>query len=214
MRIRKMTSQLIRIARTDDGATLTEFGLIAPVLCLLLIGSFETGHRLYMHGVIEGAVQKAARDGSLEIASGTSSTPRDEIDELVLAQISKLHNGADVTFSRRFYRTFTEAAAKKAEEFTDSGSGTFADGICNNGEPFEDINNNGVRDLDGGDAIGNAGARDNVIYTVTVEYPNMFPLHRLIGGSDTTTLSASTVLANQPYGDQQTYDAPTVGHCA
>lgn len=200
---------LTRLASAEDGATLTEFGLVAPVLCLLLVGSLEVGHRLYMHGVLEGALQKAARDGSLETASGTSSTPRDAIDAKVLAQVRQIHNAADVTFDRRFYRSFTDAAAKKAEEFTD----TNGNGLCDDNEPFEDINNNGVRDKDGGDAIAKAGARDNVVYTVTVEYPNMFPLHRFIGGSDTTKMSASTVLANQPYGEQQSYDAPTVGHC-
>lgn len=202
-------SNMTRLARAEEGATLTEFGLIAPVLCLLLIGSLEIGHRLYMHGVLEGAVQKAARDGSLETASGTSSDPRDSIDARVLSQVRKLHNSANVTFNRRFYRTFTDASEKKTEEFTD----TNGNGTCDADEPFEDVNNNGVWDRDGGDDIANAGARDAVVYTVTMNYPNMFPLHKFIGGSDTTTLSASTVLANQPYGEQQQYDAPTVGNC-
>lgn len=195
--------------RCESGAALTEFGLIAPVFCMLLLGSLEVGHWLYMHGVLKGAVQKAARDGSLETASGTASTPRDVLDERVRNQILKLNKSATVTFDRRFYRTFTDAAAKKAEEFTD----TDGNGACNNNEPFEDINNNGVRDIDGGDAAGRAGARDNIVYTVTIQYPNMFPLHRLIGGSSTTSMKAETVLANQPYGEQQSYGAPTVGHC-
>jgi Flp pilus assembly protein TadG len=208
-----MTRHPRRLVHSDDGATLTEFGLLAPMLLLMIIGAFQTGHTLYMQGVLEGAVQKAARDGTLETASGTSDTSRDTIDAAVRSQVLKLNKDADIQITRRFYRTFTEAAQAKAEEFTDSDTGIFADGICNNGEAFEDLNNNGVRDLDGGDAIGRAGARDNVVYTVTVSYPNMFPLHRFIGGSDTTTLSASTVLANQPYGEQERYDAPTVGHC-
>jgi Flp pilus assembly protein TadG len=213
MEAKPMTRHPRRLVHSDDGATLTEFGLLAPVLLLMIIGAFQTGHTLYMQGVLEGAVQKAARDGTLETASGTSDTSRDTIDAAVRSQVLKLNKDADIQITRRFYRTFTEAAQAKAEEFTDSDTGIFADGICNNGEAFEDLNNNGVRDLDGGDAIGRAGARDNVVYTVTVSYPNMFPLHRFIGGSDTTTLSASTVLANQPYGEQERYDAPTVGHC-
>lgn len=202
-------SKITRLTRSDEGATLTEFGLIAPVLCLMLIGSLEIGHRLYMQGVLEGAVQKAARDGTLEVASGNASTPRDALDDMVRGQLVHLHKAADIDFSRRFFRTFTEAAAQEAEEIIDDDGNL----ICDPGESFLDANHNDTWDADGGDDVARAGARDNVIYTVTVSYPNMFPLHRFIGGSDTTTLTASTVLANQPYGDQQTYDPPVPVEC-
>jgi Flp pilus assembly protein TadG len=211
--MRSMTHRLRLLSRSEDGATLTEFGLIAPALFLMLIGAFEVGHTLYMQSVLEGVVQKAARDGTLETAAGTSDAARDAIDASVRSQILNLNNSANIQITRRFYRTFTDASQAAAEQFTDSASGPFADGICNNNEPFEDKNNNGVRDIDGGDAIGSAGAKDDVVYTVTVSYPNIFPLQNFIGGSGTTTLTASTVLANQPYGDQASYDEPTVGHC-
>lgn len=197
------------LTRSESGATLVEFGLVAPVLCLLLIGSFDVGHTLYMQSVLEGAVQKAARDGTLETASGTTATQRDTIDEKVKSQLLKLNNSADIEVSRRFYRTFSDAAAAQAEPFTDTNE----DGECNDGEPFEDRNNNGVQDADGGDDVGKAGARDNVVYTVTIEYPRLFPLNKFIGVPDNVKLQASTVLANQPYGDQQSYGEPTVGNC-
>jgi Flp pilus assembly protein TadG len=214
MDMRSTIHHLRLLGRSEDGATLTEFGLIAPVLFLLLIGAFEVGHTLYMQSVLEGAVQKAARDGTLETAAGTSDAARDTIDNAVRSQILKLNNSANITITRRFYRSFTDASQAAAETFTDTASGPFADGICNNNEPFDDKNNNGVRDVDGGDAVGAAGAKDDVVYTVTVSYPNIFPLQNLIGGSGTTTLSASTVLANQPYGDQASYGEASVGHCA
>lgn len=210
---RKALAQLRRILHADDGATLTEFGLISPALFVLLFGGFDVGHTLYMKSVLEGAVQKAARDASLESAAGTSTTVRDAIDTKVRNQLLPLNSNATITVSRRFYRTFSDAAAAQAEDFTDSPSGTFANGVCDNGETFEDINNNGVWDADGGDSINRAGARDNVVYTVNVQYPRLFPLHAFIDVPDTTNLSASTVLANQPYGDQESYDAPTTGTC-
>lgn len=207
--MRSLRTSLRLIAQAEDGATLLEFGFVAPVLCLLLVGSLEIGHTLYMQGVLEGALQKAARDGTLETAAGNTAAVRDAIDDAVEGQVLKLHHSADVQFSRRFYRTFTDAAEARAEEFTDTNE----DGECNDGEPFEDLNGNETLDLDGGDDVTRAGARDNVVYSVKVEYPRMFPLYRFIGGSDTTTLHATTVLANQPFGDQQSYDEPTVGHC-
>lgn len=202
------------LARRVDGIAATEFGLISPVMFVMLFGAFDVAHTLYMKSVLEGAVQKAARDASLETASGNDTTTRDAIDDMVRDQVSPLDPDAEITFSRRFYRTFTAASAAQAEPFTDSASGVFHDGVCNNNEPFTDNNNNGTRDSDGGDSINRAGARDNVVYTVTVEYDEMFPIHSFIGGSTRRTMTASTVLANQPYGDQESYDTPTVEHCA
>ena len=37
---------------------------------------------------------------------------------------------------------------------------------------------------------------------------------RFIDVPDKIRLEASTVLANQPYGDQDSYDAPTTGTCS
>jgi Flp pilus assembly protein TadG len=209
----KRFARLRDLVRADGGAALTEFGLISPALFVLLFGAFDVGHTLYMRSVLQGAVQKAARDASLESASGTDDEIRDAIDESVEGQILPLNSNATVAVSRRFYRTFTDAAEAEAEEFTDSATGMYNNDLCDNNEPFEDVNNNGVRDGDGGDSINRAGARDNVVYTVTVSYPRLFPLHMFIDVPDQTRLQASTVLANQPYGDQASYDAPTTGHC-
>ncbi len=48
---------------------------------------------------------------------------------------------------------------------------------------------------------------------MTISYPRMFPIDKLIGGNGRTNLTATTVLANQPYGTQASYGAPAVGHC-
>lgn len=206
--------RLRALGRREDGATILEFGLIAPVLCVMLLGALDAGHTLYMQGVLQGAVQKAARDGSLEDAAGTSSTTRDAMDAIVRAQLATLHKTATVTITRRFYKTFSEAAAAQAESFTDSAVGSpYRDGKCNNGESFSDDNNNVKYDRDGGDSADRAGAKDNIVYTVVISYPRMFPIDKLIRGNGTTTLTASTVLANQPYGDQSTYSAPTARQC-
>ncbi|MBB5986310.1 TadE/TadG family type IV pilus assembly protein [Sphingobium lignivorans] len=202
------------IASAQDGVTIVEFALIAPALMVLLLGALDVGHTLYMQSVLQGTVQKAARDGSLESAAGTVTTQRDAIDTMVRDQLLTLNRAATVKFNRRFYKTFSDAAAAKAEEFTDSAVGSpFRDGKCNNYESFVDANNNGRFDRDGGDSADRAGARDNVVYTVTIQYDRMFPIDRLIGGNGLTTLSAATVLSNQPYGDQSSTGTPTVAQC-
>lgn len=207
-------ARLRALAPSERGTTILEFGLISPALIVMLLGALDIGHTLYMQSVLQGAVQKAARDGTLEGAAGSSSTPRDTIDTRVREQLATLHKTAVVTITRRFYRTFSKAAAAQAETFTDSAVGsTYRDNKCNNGESYVDANNNGLFDRDGGDSVDHAGARDNVVYTVTISYPRMFPLDKLVGGHGTTRLTASTVLANQPFGDQAQYGTATVDTC-
>ena len=193
----------------QDGVTIIEFALIAPALLVMLLGAFDVAHTLYMQSVLQGAVQKAARDGSMETAAGELATPRDTIDDRVRAQVSQLHRHANIQISRRFYRTFSAAAAAKAEPIKDLNG----NGQCDFGEKYVDENNNNTWDKDGGDDIKVAGARDNVVYRVNVSYPRLFPLDKLIGGSGTTSLSAATVLSNQPYGDQGKYGLPTTRDC-
>ncbi|QIG79906.1 TadE/TadG family type IV pilus assembly protein [Stakelama tenebrarum] len=197
---------LARLRRDSRGATLVEFAIVAPTLCLLLIGAFDVAHTLYMRSVLQGIIQKTARDSTLE--SSSESARQAVLDDAVRKQVLALANNATIDFKRRFYRTFTEAAAAAPEDWTDTNH----NGRCDDGEPYEDENNNSLWDADGGNA-GQGGAKDTTLYTVSVSYPQMFPLYRFVGGSDTITIEASTVLRNQPYADQESYSAPTVRNC-
>lgn len=193
------------LAGNRKGATLVEFAIIAPVLSLVMIGAFDIGHTLYVRAVVQGALQKAARDSGLESGLTTNTM----LDAKVASQIKAVTgNSATVSFSRRFYRTFSDAAAARAEPFTDTNGNS----RCDAGEPFEDQNHNNVRDADGADE-GQGGAKDSVLYTVSVSFPRMFPLNGFMALSDTTTVKGSMILANQPYGDQGSYAAPIVRHC-
>lgn len=197
IRRRKLTAH-------QGGAALMEFGLIAPVLLLLLMGGFDLGHRLYARAVLQGAVQKAARDTGLE---GGSLTARQTIiDDKVRAQVRRIHKGATITITRRSYRDFATAASP-AETFTDSDG----NGACN-GEPFDDINRNGVRDMDIGIA-GQGGAEDAVIYSVRVQYKSVTPVFGMAGINDNVDFTSQTVLRNQPYNEQGSDLPPLVGTC-
>lgn len=193
------------LLRHERGATLVEFGLLMPVMGLLLVGAFDLGHTLYMRSVLQGAVQKASRDSGLQ--SGLVSANQAALDARVRSQVQQLANHANVEIKRRSYRSFSKAAAAQAEPHTDTNK----NGLCDNEEPFEDQNGNGVRDSDGGNS-GQGGAKDSVLYSVTVTYARLFPVHKFIGGSGTTTVKAVTVVNNQPYGDQGV-DTPKVGKC-
>lgn len=187
--------------RDNNGATIVEFALIAPVLLMTMMGIFDLGYNMYATSMLQGAIQKAARDSTLEGASGSSTA----LDALVAGAVHDVVPQATMTYSRTAYSSFSDV--RQPEDFTDID----ADGTCNNGEPFEDANSNGNWDQDRGIA-GQGGARDAVLYEVKISYPRAFPIAKLIGMSEQFTTVAKTVLRNQPYSLQQTA-APTTGNC-
>lgn len=194
------------LARDEKGATIVEFAMVAPVMGLLLLGAFDVAHTLYMRSTLQGIVQKTARDSALE--SGTAADQQTLLDDKVKNQIRALANNLTVSITRRYYRSFSQAAAAQPEAWTDNNHNS----TCDAGEPYQDDNGNNTWDKDGADA-GQGGAKDAVLYTVTVTYPRFFPVQNIVGGSNTTKITASTVLKNQPYGDQGSYDTPVVRNC-
>lgn len=194
------------LARDRRGVALIEFALVAPVLMLFLVGAFDIAHTLYMQAVLRGIVQKTGRDSGLEDAG--SAARQAQIDGVVADQVHALYNTAVVTFSRRSFTTYTQAALKIAEIYTDTNGNL----TCDAGEPYVDANNNSSWDSDGGTA-GQGGAKDRVIYTVKATYPALLPLFKFAGGSSTRTVSATTILQNQPYSDQQVTIGTTVRNC-
>lgn len=200
---------LVRLSRDRRGAAALEFALIAPAFCMTMMGAFDVAHQLYVRAVLQGSVQKAARDSSLE--AGTEQQVRDRLDAALTSGAKNLAKNVDPQITRRFYRTFADASAKQAEPFP-GGNDTNGNGKCDAGEAFVDLNRNGFRDLDGGDG-GQGTALDKTILTVKVRYPHLFPIWKFIGGTNYFDVSATTVLANQPYSDQASYSGSTDGHC-
>src|SRR3546814_10575732 len=90
-----------RVRRSSDqrGTAITEFGLIAPVFLLLMLGALDLAHTLYMQGVLQGVVQKAARDSTLE--SAQEETTQLAINQKIEDQVKRLAANADVSISRR-----------------------------------------------------------------------------------------------------------------
>lgn len=192
---------VFRLHQDRRGVTVVEFALIAPVLLLTVMGLFDLSYTMYANSMLEGAIQKAARDSSIEGAAPAT------VDARVTSAVRAVVPQSNPTFSRKYYSSFSNVG--RAEEFTDRGA---LNGVCDNGEPFTDLNGNGNWDSDiGGSGLG--GARDSVLYTVTVTYVRPFPVASMLGQSNTFTLESQTVLRNQPYGLQGT-STPTVGNCS
>jgi len=192
----------MRALRKDtQGATLTEFGFVAPVLILMIMGIFDMAHTQYTSTMVNGAMQKAGRDLTLENAGSQLNN----IDQTVIDAVKAVApDSATVQLNKLSHYEFSDIG--EAEEFTDDND----NGVCDAGEPFVDANDNGEWDSDRGeDGIG--GARDAVLYTAIVKYDRLFPMYGLAGLPQEVEIRAATVLRNQPYDVQDT--SVTTGNC-
>ncbi|MCB2046494.1 MAG: pilus assembly protein [Novosphingobium sp.] len=199
---RGLSSLARRLAHDTAGTSLVEFALVAPTLLLVIMGIFDISYNIYTATQLQGAVQKAARDSTLEDGSVNMAA----IDARVTAAVHDLSSTATVSFDRKNYTNFSNVA--QPEDWTDSDG----NGICDDGEAFEDVNANGTWDADMG-STGLGGARDAVLYRVTIAYDRPFPLANMIGLPTRQQTVASTVLRNQPWTTQST-SPPAIGTCA
>lgn len=189
-----------RLGRDRKGSAAVEFALVAPVMLLGMMGLFDLGYTMYTSAVLQGAIQKAARDSTIEGAADKTAA----LDARVKEVVDDVAPKATLAYKRTKYTNFSDV--REPEEYTDvDGNGT-----CDGGEPFEDVNGNGTWDQDRG-ADGLGGARDAVLYEVTVTYPRPFPFAKFIGQSGYFSMTSATVLRNQPYGLQGTSIA--TGNC-
>ena len=194
-------SFLRRLAGSDRGATLTEFGFVAPIFILMIMGIFDMAHTQYTHAMMNGAMQSAGRDLTLESAGSQEAN----IDQTVIDRVKTVvPDAANVQLEKLSHFEFSDIGEQ--EEYDDDNG----DGICNNNEVFVDANGNGQWDDNRGE-VGIGGARDAVLYTAVVSYDRLFPMYGLAGMPQQVTLRASTVLRNQPY-DEQDISADT-GNC-
>lgn len=194
-----MRSKVPSLLADTRAATFVEFALISPVLLIASMGGIDAAFNAYTSVVLRGAVADAARDGSLEAASGST------LDAAVATTVRRVIPSANFAYSRKTYQSFSVVG--KPEDYKDLNN----DGSCNNGEPYEDANANAVWDADRAGS-GTGGARDVVQYRVTMTYTRLFPAPGLIGLPTNFSTSATTLLRNQPYRDNRA--APETRNCA
>ncbi len=180
-------SFLHRLRRSESGNAIVEFALTAPLFLLILMGIFDFSWQIYGKQVLLGAVSKAARDATLE----GNALNQTALDDKVRSKVQDVFKSGQVTFVRKAYDSYSEVGDPEA--FTDSNS----NGQYDSGECFEDVNGNASWDADRGQA-GNGGAEDVVLYTATLEISRVLPVWAMLGQSQTSKLTATTVLRNQP----------------
>ena len=180
------------LRRDARGATIVEFALILPVLCMMLMGTLDLGYRSYVASVVQGALHDAARMATV----GNVTTA--QIQTYVQNKLQAFSRNATITTTTRSYADYS--GVNVAEKIT---SDTAPVGAYNPGDCFEDANANGTYDSDRGRS-GNGGSEDVVYFEVTMTYPHILPVGRLFGWGSTVTTTQNTVLRNQPYASRNT----------
>ncbi|NKJ00010.1 TadE/TadG family type IV pilus assembly protein [Novosphingobium sp. SG707] len=191
--------RLRHLLRASGGAALVEFALVLPVMLLMGMGLCEMAYQAYMQAILTGAVQKAGRDSTVESANTTT------IDNAVLQAVKNINGNAAFVSGYPMRKSYASYGYISPESFVDSNG----NGMRDPGECFTDVNGNGIWDADPG-VSGNGGAGDTVLYTASITYTRLFPLGLWLGWGKTATLSASTILKNQPWAMQTTTAAATV----
>ncbi|MES3152051.1 TadE/TadG family type IV pilus assembly protein [Sphingomonas faeni] len=190
-----------RLAKDRRGATLIEFALVCPVMLLIMMGLGDLLYQAYAQSILNGAIQKAARDSTIEGGASNAAAIDGQVITLMTPLMKNLANNCAASgptgtwcSTRKSYDTFSEVAP---EPFTDTNS----NGVRDPGECYTDVNGNGAWDADPG-LNGQGGASAVTLYTMTITYPRLFPVAGLMKLSPTQTITATTLLKNQPYAGQ------------
>ena len=178
------------LRRDQSGATIVEFALILPVMCMMLLGTLDLGYRSYVGAVVQGTLHEAAR---MATVGGVTTA---QIQTFVQNRLQAFSRNATITTTTRSYSDFS--GVKVPETITQD---TAPMGSYNPGDCFQDTNGNGTYDLDRGRG-GVGGSEDVVYFEVTMTYPHIVPVGRLFGWGTNVTTTQNTVLRNQPYASR------------
>jgi len=191
-----VTAQVDRSClKAEEGVTAIEFGLVAPVIVLFLIGFLDLGYWTYVRSTIAGALENTARSAGV----GGANVDTAALQAAVEGQVRNVAPQATFVWDPRSYYQFS-GIGKPEKLITDNdGDGKYDPGDC-----WEDLNPNGIYDQDPG-RQGVGGADDILYYKVTVSFPPLIDIGGFVpglGGNHSSVLT--TIVRRQPYAAQTT----------
>jgi Flp pilus assembly protein TadG len=197
---RKQRRSLLRCRK---GSTALEFAFVLPVMVWMMSGALEFAMYSYTSAVMEGSVHLSSRLGKTGYTEEelTGVSREDMILQMIRDQSFVMIDTNDMSIETKVYGQLSNI--QQPEPYIDSNN----NGSYNLGEPFNDINGNGVRDVDMG-AAGLGDAEDIVVYTVVYPYRVMTPFLTTVIGDENgeIPIRASVIVKNEPwekvlYGD-------------
>ncbi|MDN4632848.1 pilus assembly protein [Sphingomonas sp. PsM26] len=192
-----------RLIGDRRGATLVEFTFVAPVMIMVMMGLCDLTYQIYARSILNGAVQKAARDSTIQGAADQTGAIDQRVINIMGGLVGTITPSCATTPAAATWcatRTnFTSFAQAGPEPFNDDNN----DGIRQTTECYSDINGNSKWDASAGPGnSGQGGASDVTVYTMKITYARIFPVASLFGWPTTQTIIGSTLLKNQPYQTQ------------
>lgn len=190
---RRVGRVFTRLLRNRRGSVLVEWGLVAPVLFLLIMVVIELSMITFINNMVEGGLKEASRWAITGQDAPSGMTRQEYVKKLVKEHTYGLIADSDIAISTKVYPTFSDIG--KGEPFNDTNGNSKYDA----GEPFTDMNGNGQWDADmGTEGVGQGG--DIVAYTVDYKWrvltPLLMPFAESEGEFDYT---ATLVVKNEPY---------------
>ena len=180
------------LGRDQSGATIVEFAMILPVMCVLLLGVIDLGYRSYVTSIVQGSLHEAAR---MATVGGVSTA---QIETHVRNRLREFSHQAEIETETRSYSDFNGVGVPEAIT-----QDTVPIGQYNPGDCYQDANGNSQYDVDRG-RTGLGGAEDVVRLKVTMRYPRIVPLGGMLGWEDDIEIVQETVLRNQPFAGRNT----------
>jgi hypothetical protein len=178
-------------AADTSGGAVVEFALLAPILVLLLVASFELAIMLLVGSSLEAAVLSASRYGITGAAGSGGVSREDRIRAIIGERTFGLVDLGGTSIETLVYPSFGDIG--RPERFTDANG----NGSRDPGEPYTDTNGNGEWDEDMGRA-GSGDACEIVLYVVSYDSG---PVTHLLGSvMPTITHRATVAVRNEPFG--------------
>ena len=179
--------------RGDDGSTIVEFAIVAPVFVLVLFAAFQIGFVMLIQNALDSAAREASRvgiTGATQAGMTRDQAIRSKVQEVVRRYTGGFVDPAKILISVKSYASLSGVGAP--EPFTDTNS----NGVRDPGEPFTDINGNGVWDADQG-ISGSFGLPGQVVqYEISYIWDTVFPI---FGSSSELKLYGITPVVNEDF---------------
>jgi Flp pilus assembly protein TadG len=186
------------INRDQRGVAALEFGILCMPLTVALLGFLDLGYESYVRSQLQGALNKVAREASVEHPNigDSQQTIETQIQNRVKDRMAPLVKSGTYTFTISSYDNFSSVGKAEALITDKNGNGKYDPGDC-----WQDSNPNGVFDSDSSSSgVGNAD--DVVVYSVNIKVPRLTPVGKLIGASDPFDVDAKSIVRRQPFADQ------------
>lgn len=184
-----------KLRRRNEGSTIVEFAILAPVMFLLIAGLMELAYVLFARSTLESAVMAAARSARVADCPKENAKAVEKMIQDRMNIISSSDGVPAIVLVESYGQNFGDVG--NPEPFDDANGNDQRD----DGESYTDVNGNGSWDEDMG-ASGDFGSFGEVVrFTATFNVTSLVPFvaAEINDGKDHYPIEAVTVVRNEPF---------------